>query len=305
MRDDWAPAADALSQKTARANAAHVARWLRTCAQYGWAQEPTAANLRRFVTLLGTHHSAGTARGALNALRRWCRDAHPAALRATRDPGLKRVLEGLQRTKPVRQTTVRIDDVRAACAALGHRPMDRRDRALVLAVFVGLLTLHALQDLRWADVRPTDHGLVLTVRWPSARQIAVGPAREPAVCLGTALDAWRAAARAPSQALVFPSVDTRGQPTATPLTHNTINKAIRRAWSAAGLRGSFPSNGALRRAAIQLACRRVQMVPLAAYLGFRRASSLHYYTGVTTLIVRQTPARASFGRFHREPHADA
>jgi integrase len=121
----------------------------------------------------------------------------------TRSPEVKTVMVGIRRVHgvaPEKVKAARTKAINALVTPLGTKPIDMRDRALLLIGFAGALRRNELVGLDVADITEDDNGLRLRLRRSKTDQegetalVGVPYGSNPATCPVRAWRAWREAA---------------------------------------------------------------------------------------------------------------
>jgi site-specific recombinase XerD len=165
----------------------------------------------------------------------------------TRSPEVKTVMAGIRRVHgvtPKKVRAARTKTINALVAPLGAKPIDMRDRALLLVGFAGALRRSELVALDVADITEDDNGLRLLVRRSKTDQegqtalVGVPYGSNPATCPVRAWRAWQQTA-ALETGPAFRAVNRHGAVSAQRLGDRAIANMIRRRALAAGLDGRF------------------------------------------------------------------
>jgi site-specific recombinase XerD len=134
-------------------------------------------------------------------------------------------------------------DVRALVATCGDRPIDVRDRGLLLLGFVGAFRRSELVGLNVEDVERSTEGLVITLRRSktdqegAGRRIGIPFGATVETCPVAAFDAWIALLgdSAESMAPLFRPVDRHGNVAGARLSGGAVAQVVKRAAERAGL----------------------------------------------------------------------
>jgi len=141
---------------------------------------------------------------------------------------------------PRPKTALLVDELRTAVATCGERPIDLRDRALVLIGFAGALRRSELVGLDARDVLFEVEGLVLRLRHSKTNQegeleeVAVLYGSDPATCPVRALQAWLATATIVEGPL-FRAVDRAGGIGTGRLTARIVGERVKKMSARSGL----------------------------------------------------------------------
>jgi integrase len=141
---------------------------------------------------------------------------------------------------PRPKTALLVGELRAALATCGDRPIDVRDRALLLIGFAGALRRSELVGLDVGDVRFEGEGVVLRLRRSKTNQegaleeVAVLYGSDPHTCPVRALKTWLATSGLVSGPL-FRAVDRAGRIGAGRLTARIVGERLKKIGERSGL----------------------------------------------------------------------
>ena len=229
-----------------RSDLKHFAAW---CATEGLDPLPAApATIAGYLTAHASTHAVSTLARRLAAIS----VAHQAAgyrdaELPTRAPEVKAVWSGIRRTHgvaPKKVRAARTKVINALVAPLGPKPIDVRDRALLLIGFAGALRRSELVGLDVADITEDDQGLQLLLRRSKTDQegqtktLGLPYGSNPATCPVRAWRAWRTAAGL-DDGPAFRGISRHGRIGATRLSDRAVANMIARRAVAAGLDGHF------------------------------------------------------------------
>ena len=165
----------------------------------------------------------------------------------TRSPEVKSVWAGIRRVHgiaPKKVRAARTKVINALVAQLGDKPIDVRDRALLLIGFAGALRRSELVGLDVVDITEDDEGLRLVLRRSKTDQegetkaLGLPYGSYPATCPVRAWRAWRATAGL-EDGPAFRAITRHGKISSTRLGDRAIADMIARRALAAGLDGHF------------------------------------------------------------------
>ena len=165
----------------------------------------------------------------------------------TRTPEVKTVWAGIRRVHgvaPKKVRAARTKVINALVAQLGSKPIDIRDRALLLIGFAGALRRSELVGLDVADITEDDEGLRLLLRRSKTDQegetktLGLPYGSNPSTCPVRAWRAWRAIAGL-EDGPAFRAITRHGKIAATRLSDRAIANMIARRALSAGLDGHF------------------------------------------------------------------
>ena len=142
------------------------------------------------------------------------------------------------------------EDLFMVVGAMGDRPKDLRDRALLLIGFAGGLRRSELAAIDLVDFERVREGIILTIRRSKTDQDGVGrkigvPFGRTIHCPVRALENWLSAARI-EDGPVFRPVDRHGQVSASRLSGEAVSLIIRSRIAAAGFDPAGYSGHSLR-----------------------------------------------------------
>lgn len=166
---------------------------------------------------------------------------------------VKATFRGLKRIKGTaqRQAAPLIkDDLFLALEAMGSRPKDVRDRAMLLVGFAGAFRRSELIGLDWKDVVSVRQGIEITLRRSKTDQDGVGrkigiPHGRGRWCPVLALDRWRIASGTTGGA-IFRPMDRHERIAPRRLSGEAVSLVVRERVQAAGIDAKFYSGHSLR-----------------------------------------------------------
>jgi integrase len=156
---------------------------------------------------------------------------------------VKLVMAGIRRAKgtaPNAKAPALTDDIRGMISATPDSLLGVRDRALLLAGFMGAFRRSELVGLDWGDCTFTREGVVIHLRRSKTdqdglgRKVAIPAGANPATCAVQALQAWREAAGTDSGP-IFRPVDRHGHILGNRLSAYAVAFVVKRYAGAAGL----------------------------------------------------------------------
>ncbi len=160
------------------------------------------------------------------------------------DHGMVRAtFAGIRRERgvaPRQKTALLADELRAALATCGERPIDIRDRALILVGFAGALRRSELVGLDVSDVAFEADGLVLRLRRSKTNpegeleEVAVLYGSDPQTCPVRWLKAWLAASTI-GEGPLFRAVDRAGRVGRGRLTARIVGERVKKIGARSGL----------------------------------------------------------------------
>jgi integrase len=265
------------------------------------ASEPLPASPETVVLYLSS--LAETARTATLARRLAAiSQAHRAAGHETPTGHLavRKVMSGIRRRKgtaPARKRPLVTTDVRALLAALGRRPIDVRDRALVLVGFAGAFRRSELVALDVEDVEFNSDGVVAVVRRSKTdpegqgRRVGIPYGSAPATCPVRALKAWCDLLGC-TEGPLFRAVHRNGTIAAARLTGQSVALIVKRLAAAAGMDPAQVAGHSLRAGlATAAAAAGVSERAIMHQTGHRSAATLRQYIRHGSLFVENAAAK--------------
>jgi len=141
---------------------------------------------------------------------------------------------------PRPKTALLVDELRAGLATCGERPIDVRDRALLLVGFAGALRRSELVGLDLEDVGFETQGLVLRLRRSKTNQegqleeVAVLYGSDPLTCPVRSLEAWLRMSGIIGGPL-FRAVDRAGRVGPGRLTARIVGERVKKMGARSGL----------------------------------------------------------------------
>jgi site-specific recombinase XerD len=234
------------TRRAYRADISHFGAW---CADRGLSHLPAAP--ATIAAYLSAHAPPGL---AVSTLRRLAAIAVLHRLAGfkdndlpTRSPEVRTVWAGIRRvhgTAPQKVRAARTKVINALVARLGNRPIDIRDRALLLIGFAGALRRSELVGLDVADITEDDEGLRLMLRRSKTDQegetktLGLPYGSNLATCPVRAWRAWKSAAGL-EDGPAFRAITRHGKIAATRLGDRAVADMIARRALSAGLDGHF------------------------------------------------------------------
>ena len=158
---------------------------------------------------------------------------HPSP---TVHPQVRRLMTGTRRTLAVEQHGKRAltpVELRRMIAALGDDPTSVRDRAMMLAGFVGGLRRSELDAINVGDLKLTEDGYVLTVRRSKTdqegktRRVALPYSTDPLLCPVRAVLEWLDAGEI-DRGAVFRRIRRGGHVTRDRITAQTVGLTVKK-----------------------------------------------------------------------------
>lgn len=203
---------------------------------------------------------AATLARRLNAISYYHRKAN-CLLSPTHHPLVRETFKAIRREIGTRQTikqALLTDDVRKIVACCPDTLAGKRDKALYLISFAGMLRREDSAVLQVEGLQFTPEGLVMTFdhgktdQESRGREIAIVPGVDPATCPLRALRDWLDAAKI-SSGPVFRAVDQKGCVSPTGLHRDSIGYVIKHAAARAGMNVAAIAGHSLRSGGITAA----------------------------------------------------
>ena len=162
-------------------------------------------------------------------------------------------LRGIRRSLGMAQREAKAllrDDLFAALTIMGNRPIDVRDKALLLIGFAGAFRRSELVGLDWADIEHVRQGLVIHLRRSKTDQTGQGrkigiPNGRTRWCPVLLLDQWQAISGA-TTGPVFRSMDSSGYASPDRLSREAVSIIVKKRVAAAGFDPERYSGHSLR-----------------------------------------------------------
>jgi integrase len=203
---------------------------------------------------------AATLARRLNAISYYHRKAN-CLLSPTHHPLVRETFKAIRREIGTRQKikqALLIDDVRKIVACCPDSLAGKRDKALYLISFAGMLRREDSSALRFEGLKFTSEGLIITLdrgktdQESRGREIAIVPGLAPATCPIRALRDWLDAAKINSGP-VFRGVDQKGRVSPLGLHRDSIGYILKRAAARAGMNFAGIAGHSLRSGGITTA----------------------------------------------------
>ena len=168
-------------------------------------------------------------------------------------PLVRATMRGIRRVYGIAQRQARPllrDVLFAVLEAMGDRPKDVRDRAMLLLGFAGGFRRSELCALDREDLQPVRQGLIFTLRRSKTDQEGAGrkigiPLGRTAYCPVTAVERWIDVARVVAGPLFRP-IDRHGRISASRLSGEAVSLIVRERVAAAGFDPAGYSGHSLR-----------------------------------------------------------
>ena len=212
-----------------------------------------------FVDRSSTLKSA-TLERRLSAISYYHRQAN-CLLSPTHHPLVRETFKAIRREIGTRQKTKQVlltEDVRKIVECCPDTLAGKRDKALYLISFAGMLRREDSASLTVEGLHFTSRGLVMTIdhgktdQESRGREIAIVPGTNPTTCPLRALRDWLRAAKI-SSGYVFRAVDQKGRVSPSGLHRDSIGYILKRAASRAGIRAVNIAGHSLRSGGITTA----------------------------------------------------
>ena len=203
---------------------------------------------------------AATLERRLSAISYYHRQAN-CLLSPTHHPLVRETFKAVRREIGTRQKTKQAlltEDVRKIVECCPDTLAGKRDKALYLVSFAGMLRREDSASLTVEGLRFTSRGLVMTLdrgktdQESRGREIAIVPGANPATCPIAALNDWLKAAKIRS-GHVFRAVDQKERVSTSGLNRDSIGYIIKRAASRAGMSVANIAGHSLRSGGITTA----------------------------------------------------
>ena len=178
-------------------------------------------------------------------------------------PAVHAVLQGIRRrygTAPTQKSPLGLDELRRLLDALGTRPIDVRDRALLLIGFAGALRRSELVGIDVAHLQLDRDGLRLrlvrskTDQEGNGRIVGIPYGGRPATCPVRAVQAWQEL-RLVADGPVFVGLTKGGASTGKRLSGYDVARIIKRRASTVGLDATRFAGHSLRAGLVTTAVR--------------------------------------------------
>jgi site-specific recombinase XerD len=203
---------------------------------------------------------AATLARRLNAISYYHRKAN-CLLSPTHHPLVRETFKAIRREIGTRQKikqALLTDDVRKIVAYCPDSPAGKRDKALYLVSFAGMLRREDSAGLMVEGLQFTSEGLVMTLdhgktdQESRGREISIVPGADPATCPLRALRDWLDSAKL-SSGPVFRAVDQKGRVSISGLHRDSIAYILKRAAARAGFKVKNIAGHSLRSGGITTA----------------------------------------------------
>lgn len=249
-----------------------------------------------YLSGLADHAKTSTLTRRISAISQ----AHQAAgyESPTQSALVRQVMKGIRRAKGTAQigkSPVKVEHLRGICASLDpEKPLDVRDRALVLVGFAGAFRRSELVGLDIEDLEFNDEGLVIHLRRSKTDQIGEGRkvgipyGSAPATCPVRAVKDWLVALKAEKGPL-FRTIDRHGHIFSTRLTPQSVALLVKRL--TAGIQGDFSGHSLRAGLATAAAAAGVSERAIMAQTGHKSLAALRKYIREGSLFLENAAAK--------------
>lgn len=211
----------------------------------------------------------------------------------TQSPLVRQIMKGIRRTKGTAQGgKCPVKHLRVIVAGLDpERPLDVRDRALMLVGFAGAFRWSELVGLNVEDFEFNDDGLVVHLRRSKTdpeglgRKVGIPYGSTPATCPVRALQAWLDSLKV-EKGPVFRTIDRHGHVFETRLTPQSVALVVKRLTAKIGLAGDYAGHSL--RAGLAAA---VPERTIMAQTGHKSLTTLRKYIREGSLFLENAAAK--------------
>lgn len=286
-----------LAANTVRAYAADWRDFTSWCTVSGRVPLPALPEtVSLYFSRLADHAKTSTLTRRISAISQ----AHQAAgyESPTQSALVRQVMKGIRRAKGTAQmgkAPVKVEHLRAIMSALDpEKPLDVRDRALILVGFAGAFRRSELVGLDIEDLEFNDEGLVIHLRRSKTdqrgegRKVGIPYGSTPATCPVRALQAWLDKLKAEKGPL-FRTIDRHGHIFNTRLTPQSVALVVKRL--TAGIQGDFSGHSLRAGLATAAAAAGVSERAIMAQTGHKSLATLRKYIREGSLFLENAAAK--------------
>lgn len=214
--------------------------------------------------------------------------AHQAASfdSPTQSPLVRQLMKGIRRAKGTAQegkSPVKVEHLRTIIAGLDpERPLDVRDRALLLIGFAGAFRRSELVGLNIEDFEFNDDGLVVHLRRSKTdpegkgRKVGIPYGSTPATCPVRALRDWLEVLKAEA-GHVFRTINRHGKIFESRLSSKAVALVVKRLTSKHAIQGDFAGHSLRAGLATAAAATGVPERAIMAQTGHRSLAAMRKY----------------------------
>lgn len=288
-----------LASNTLRAYAADWRDFCRWCGANGSIPLPALPEtVALYLSALADHAKSSTLTRRISAISQ----AHQAA--GYESPAqsslVHQIMKGIRRAKGTAQagkSPVKVEHLRAIMPALDpEKPLDLRDRALILVGFAGAFRRSELVGLDIEGLEFNDDGLVAQLRRSKTdqegegRKVGIPYGSTPATCPVRAVDAWLAVLKAETGPL-FRTIDRHGHIFNTRLTPQSVALVVKRLTAGQGIQGDFAGHSLRAGLATAAAAAGVSERAIMAQTGHKSLATLRRYIRDGSLFLENAAAK--------------
>jgi site-specific recombinase XerD len=288
-----------LAQNTRRAYASdwrHFATWCH--GENRLALPALAETVAMYITGLSETAKVSTLTRRLSAISQ----AHQVAgfESPTQAPVVRQLMKGIRRSLGTAQkgkSPVKVEHLRTIMAGLETaRPIDIRDRALLLVGFAGAFRRSELVGLNLEDLEFNDNGLVVqllrskTDPEGQGRKVGIPYGSTPATCPVRALKAWIAVLPG-AEGPLFRAVDRHARIQANRLTAQSVALVVKKRTAKEGIEGDYAGHSLRAGLATAAAAAGVPERAIMAQTGHRSLATLRKYIREGSLFLENAAAK--------------
>jgi site-specific recombinase XerD len=270
--------------------------WCQSCGCVPLPALPETVSL--YLSSLADHAKTSTLTRRLSAISQ----AHQTAGFETpaQSPLVRQVMKGIRRVNGTAQegkSPVKVEHLRTIMAEMNpSRPIDVRDRALLLVGFAGAFRRSELVGLDIEDLEFDDNGLVIHLRRSKTdqtgegRDVGIPYGSTPATCPVRALKDWLAVLKA-DKGPVFRVVNRHGKIFDKQLSAKAVALVVKRLTAGRGIEGNFSGHSLRAGLATAAASAGVPERAIMAQTGHRSLATMRKYIREGSLFLENAAGR--------------
>lgn len=251
-----------------------------------------------YLSSLADHAKISTLTRRISAISQ----AHQAAglETPTQSPLVRQVMKGIRRTHGTAEagkSPLKVEHLRTIAAALrAEKPLDVRDRALLLVGFAGAFRRSELVGLDIDDLEFNDDGLVVHLKRSKTdpggqgRKVGIPYGSTPATCPVRALKDWLGILKAESGP-VFRTINRHGRIFEQRLSSRAVALVVKRRTSKHGIQGDFAGHSLRAGLATAAASAGVPERAIMAQTGHKSLATLRKYIREGSLFFENAAGR--------------
>lgn len=251
-----------------------------------------------YLSSLADHAKVSTLTRRISAISQ----AHQAAGfdSPTQSPLVRQLMKGIRRAKGTAQegkSPIKVEHLRTIMSDLDPaRPLDVRDRALLLVGFAGAFRRSELVGLNIEDIEFNDDGLVVQLKKSKTdpegqgRGVGIPYGSTPATCPVRAMKDWLAVLKA-EKGPVFRTINRHGHIFKSRLSSKAVALVVKRLAAKHGIEGDFAGHSLRAGLATAAAAAGVSERAIMAQTGHKSLTTMRKYIREGSLFLENAAAK--------------